>query len=607
MDHRSAVSSLRHILGPIGRCCMTLPAMLRRCLLAWLVLAAMGLWGGPAAAAGPTLLAPASGSVDAWPLMRLLSDPDGLLQPADALARLDDFQAPTGPHANLGPRRDVVWLALPVQAAAAGRWVLHVDYAPLQRVDLWLLRGGRVVQQQALGNEVPASQRPLGGRVPAVELDLEPGATALVLLRVRTASAMVLPVRLSSHDAFLRAESVESLLQGILAGVGLALVAYSLAHWVSLRDAMFLEYAMLTVGVTTFFIAYFGIGQQHLWDVQTPLLAKAAPLGILVALAGGSLFVASALRTRAEAPLAWRGLLTVSAVATAGFLLSVAGALDYRQTQVLATFIGPLPMLIAVSTAWRQARVGNRTSVYMLFGWTVYTCGALVMASLLRGLLPVNGWTQHAFQLACLTEMLVWLRVLGLHVETIRRDAERGELERQALVSLAHTDALTGLPNRRGLQQALAAALPACHGRSALAVFLLDLDGFKPVNDRLGHDAGDDLLVQVGQRLRTQVRGGDVVARLGGDEFVIMAPGIPGEAEALVLGRKLLDAFGQPFEVSGQTCRVGLTIGFALAPHDGMRADDLLKRADAAMYAGKQAGRHTVRRGGASPGLTFSS
>lgn len=169
---------------------------------------------------------------------------------------------------------------------------------------------------------------------------------------------------------------------------------------------------------------------------------------------------------------------------------------------------------------------------------------------------------------------------------------------------MARTGALTDLPNRRGLQQALAAALPASHAHHPLAVVLLGLDGFKPVNDPLGSDAGDDLLVPVGQRLRAQ---GDLVARLGGDECVIMAPGIPGEAEGLLLGRKLLDAFDQPFGVAGRACRAGLTIGVALAPHDGTRADDLPKRADAAMDAGKPAGRHTVRRVGAPAGLTFSS
>jgi len=132
---------------------------------------------------------------------------------------------------------------------------------------------------------------------------------------------------------------------------------------------------------------------------------------------------------------------------------------------------------------------------------------------------------------------------------------------------------------------------------------MLDLDGFKPINDRLGHEAGDALLVQVGQRLRRNLRGSDMVARLGGDEFVIMAAGLPGEADAQRVGAKLLRAFDQPFDVAGQSCLVGITIGFALAPHDGADAASLLKRADAAMYVGKQAGRHTVRRGGASVGL----
>ncbi len=146
-------------------------------------------------------------------------------------------------------------------------------------------------------------------------------------------------------------------------------------------------------------------------------------------------------------------------------------------------------------------------------------------------------------------------------------------------------------------------AWPQGRSDSAVAVFLLDLDGFKPVNDRHGHDVGDELLKAVAQRLKRTLRASDLVSRLGGDEFVVMACGLAGEAEAMALGRKLLDAFDLPFEVAGQRCKVGLTIGFALSPHDGLEANDLLKRADAAMYAGKQAGRHQLRRGAASPGL----
>ena len=129
-----------------------------------------------------------------------------------------------------------------------------------------------------------------------------------------------------------------------------------------------------------------------------------------------------------------------------------------------------------------------------------------------------------------------------------------------------------------------------------IAIYMLDLDGFKPVNDRYGHDVGDALLIAVGHRLQAELRSSDVVARMGGDEFVVLACGLADEAAAHTVGHKLLAAFNQPFDAAGHRCDVGITIGYALAPQDSLSGADLLKRADAAMYAGKQAGRRRVLR-----------
>jgi diguanylate cyclase (GGDEF)-like protein len=131
-------------------------------------------------------------------------------------------------------------------------------------------------------------------------------------------------------------------------------------------------------------------------------------------------------------------------------------------------------------------------------------------------------------------------------------------------------------------------------------VMVIDIDNFKLINDHYGHEAGDRVLRAVGQRLQAQLRASDVVARLGGDEFVVLAAGLPDEGSAHALGQKMLNAFDEPFSIEGQPCRVGLTAGYALAPLDGQSADELIKRADAAMYAGKEAGRHRVQRGGRS-------
>jgi diguanylate cyclase (GGDEF)-like protein len=154
---------------------------------------------------------------------------------------------------------------------------------------------------------------------------------------------------------------------------------------------------------------------------------------------------------------------------------------------------------------------------------------------------------------------------------------------------------LTGLSNRQLFNDRLASALADQHG-GAVDVLLLDLDDFKEVNDILGHHAGDQMLIEVGRRLRACVRPSDIVARLGGDEFVVMSSGLAMPAQADALAHKLLDAIRAPFQIGSVTCRVSLTIGYALAPLDGTDAVALLKRADAAMYDGKQAGKGVARR-----------
>jgi len=558
----------------------------------------------PAARAqSPLPLGAGARQVDAWPALRALADPLQRWTIDDVLQRAGDFSAPQVPQANFGVRREAMWLQLPLQTVGTdGHWILQIDYPPLNRVDVWQLSDGVLVAHQVLGSAQPFAERPLGSRAHALALNLPPGQRHMLYLRVLTTSAMLVPISLYRSDAFLAQESAMQLLHGLTLGLMAALLLYSMAHWLSLRDPLFLQYALMLLGVGGFFISHYGIGQQYLWHDNQGLFLKTAPLGILLALVAGTLFVRSALQGPEPGRWPYRLLGGVSALAATAMLASVCGLLDYRQTQLIATLLGPLPMLLAVSQAWRRVAQGDRIGRYMLLGWAIYTTGAVALAGLLRGLVPANFWTQHAFQFASMLEMAVWVRVLGVRIEIMRRGAELAELEKQALLSLAHTDALTGLPNRRGLALALDRAAAQCRPDSALAVFLLDLDGFKAINDSHGHDAGDRLLVLVGQRLQQQLHASDLVARLGGDEFVIMAGGLAGEAEALRLGSKLLHAFEQTLMVDGQPCRVGLTIGLALAPQDGRDAGELLKRADGAMYAGKQAGRHCLRRGDAPLG-----
>ena len=171
---------------------------------------------------------------------------------------------------------------------------------------------------------------------------------------------------------------------------------------------------------------------------------------------------------------------------------------------------------------------------------------------------------------------------------------ERRRDEKQIAYLAAH-DPLTGLPNRASFIDALDKA--TADGASAnSAVFLLDLDRFKAVNDTLGHAAGDQLLKEVGSRLRSAIRENDIVARLGGDEFAILQQ-LAGAAHepAISLALRIIDLVSEPFELDGHSANVGTSIGIAICPEQGTDRSELIKKADLALYAVKAEGRNNFR------------
>ncbi|XVU30199.1 putative bifunctional diguanylate cyclase/phosphodiesterase [Actinoplanes sp. CA-054009] len=170
--------------------------------------------------------------------------------------------------------------------------------------------------------------------------------------------------------------------------------------------------------------------------------------------------------------------------------------------------------------------------------------------------------------------VLVMARLRGF-VGQVRAQSER-------LETLAMHDDLTGLPNRRGLEDRLAEA-------GGAQVCLLDLNGFKQINDRLGHAVGDQLIIAVAERLRAELREEDVLARMGGDEFAILLAGAAGETDAGAVADRLSEALRRPFAVGGHRMLVGAAIGIA-GDERGDGSMEILRRADVAMYAAKTAG-----------------
>ncbi|WP_428603891.1 putative bifunctional diguanylate cyclase/phosphodiesterase [Sedimenticola sp.] len=175
---------------------------------------------------------------------------------------------------------------------------------------------------------------------------------------------------------------------------------------------------------------------------------------------------------------------------------------------------------------------------------------------------------------------------------SVHEDITERRRQEQQIAHLAYHDTLTGLPNRRLFRDSIGSLLNDVTQKREVALLFMDLDLFKTVNDTLGHQVGDQLLVVVAERLQSCLRGSDRVARVGGDEFAILLTSESSTEAVIRLSRRIIDKIGQPFDINGHMIVVGISIGIAISPRDGHDPDRLMKCADLALYRAKGKGRN---------------
>ena len=237
-----------------------------------------------------------------------------------------------------------------------------------------------------------------------------------------------------------------------------------------------------------------------------------------------------------------------------------------------------------------SAAQADRTSL------TVSAVATVVSLLLIALTILLTRATVRSVQQIARATLLVAKGDQTLNITALERADELGTIVRslgafQANIAqvafLAHHDPLTCLPNRILFRERVLQALKMLDRAGGFALFFLDLDHFKQVNDTLGHPVGDELLKRVAARLEACVRDGDTVARLGSDEFAILLPTIAQPEAAGQLARRIIEAIGLPYEVIGFQINITTSIGIALAPNDGSYPDKLLKNADMALYKAK--------------------
>jgi len=196
-------------------------------------------------------------------------------------------------------------------------------------------------------------------------------------------------------------------------------------------------------------------------------------------------------------------------------------------------------------------------------------------------------WWIFATLLLALFAGAIW------QIRQVRRIIDLEILAERQIRYLAEHDPLTDLPNRRLLQHNLELAIAmAKRSGKQLAVMFIDLDGFKNVNDKLGHQAGDELLMEIAQRLREGTRVNDLVARLGGDEFIVVLTELDHPESATRIAKTLTEKIAKPFGVANSTARISASIGISLYPENGTSSEQLLSKADDAVYMAKAAGKN---------------
>ncbi len=244
------------------------------------------------------------------------------------------------------------------------------------------------------------------------------------------------------------------------------------------------------------------------------------------------------------------------------------GVLRFTSARELYDF--PLAVLVGLSEQEALAPADDRASTYRT---------RAILASLL---------------LILITTVLAWMSWKLDRAR--RRETEAQVAHARRVEHLAYHDSLTGLPNRTFLGRLLEDRV-RLGGRydQEFALLFLDLDGFKEINDTLGHDAGDDLLREVAERLEATLRDSDVVARMGGDEFVVVLPFVEAGDQVATVAEKILQSLAQPFILLGERFTVTASIGISLFPRDGEDAQTLMKNADIAMYEAKGAGKNAFR------------
>lgn len=566
--------------------------------------------------------------------IELLEDVGGQLSIADmADPAVQARFAPAEGRATVGQSRNPWWIKVSLQrsADAPRQWWLENAGITIYRLQLYLPDGQGGWHERQTGDAVPyAEGRDYPYRRMLFKLP-ELGEQPLTLyFRSLDPGGNSFPLKVWQLSDLEQQASRENLGFGLIYGVILALLLYNLFILIALHDKAYLWYVLATACVLVFILSMTGHGFQYLWP------GSAVPFW-LDRITLPSLWGIFVMRFTQELLYTRRGLRWPHQLLNAGCALYVVAilvnAFGYRAEGALIIALTPIVTVpAALFSAAMRVYQGFFPARFYLLGYGAVLASTLVLVMRAAGLIEPGNFTAYLFPISVAAETILFSFALAYRIQMLKQEkaealqqADREKTARLAQVQasadelqaavaartaelaaanarlclrereLEHAafhDPLTELPNRRYLVERCESALAHAerHGES-VALLLIDLDHFKPINDRFGHAAGDLMLQVIAKRLREHVRAGDAVARLGGDEFAVLICGQDAENQARDIAARLLADLSEPVHYGAERLRVTISIGVALYPLHARHFAGLYKAADQALYRAKELGR----------------
>ncbi|MGO1396464.1 MAG: sensor domain-containing diguanylate cyclase [Halomonas sp.] len=509
---------------------------------------------------------------------------------------------------NFGYTRGDVWLRTQVRndSSEPQRWMVEFEYPFLDYVTLYTLRQ-QLSSVQRSGSAVPVEQRALAHRQAVFPLELAAFETVTLYTHVAASGSKMLSYNLLTPEVFYTQNDRHNFWLATYFGMLLAMGLYNLLLFFGLKERIFLHYSLFVAGFGLAILAFNGIGTLMFWSFLGENTSRLVALGFTFASTMATLFAQSFLNTETYCPR-WHQVLNTFRsycwlAVIASLLLPIPAALHLMD---VTGFMAALLLLICGSYCSFRRIPSARLFV---FAWSIFLLGAGVFTLRNLGILPANFITLHGIQIGSALEMLLLSFALASRFNKLKRQKERAQaamlaaLKKQeavleqkvaartkALEHLANGDMLTGLLNRHGLARCAAEALERNRQNGhRLALLMLDLDRFKPINDCYGHEAGDFVLQQVAKRIAHMARTGDHCARFGGDEFIIIMENIEPHDTLENIQARIDEAIRSPIKLPcGERVSVSVSIGVSTCQGtEGATLESLLREADSHMYAVK--------------------